>query len=59
MHRISREFYSRLFYFSCYLASMKIDSNTIEYVDIGEDFDYDDISNINRFIVYITENVFS
>ena len=31
---------------------MKIDSNTIEYVDIGEDFDYNDISNINRFIAY-------
>ena len=27
-------------------------SNTIEYVDIGEDFDYNDISNINRFIAY-------
>ena len=26
--------------------------NTIEYVDIGEDFDYNDISNINRFIAY-------
>lgn len=31
---------------------VETDSNTIEYVDIGEDFDYNDISNINRFIAY-------
>lgn len=31
---------------------VETDSNTIEYIDIGEDFDYNDISNINRFIAY-------
>lgn len=32
---------------------VETNSNTIEeYIDIGEDFDYNDISNINRFIAY-------